>query len=90
MGRKWVWTHRINVQCINIVLMNNPVIKQNGYIAKRSLTGDGRLREEVAMRELTKVFCKGVGGRGWGNFPYILLNEIQTMFLQLAKQSSRQ
>ena len=30
------------------------------------------------------------GGGGGSNFPYILLNEIQTMFLQLAKQSSRQ
>ena len=28
--------------------------------------------------------------RGGSNFPYILLNEIQTMFSQLAKQSSRQ
>ena len=30
------------------------------------------------------------GGGGGSNFPYILLNEIQTMFSQLAKQSSRQ
>ena len=30
------------------------------------------------------------GGGGGGNFPYILLNEIQTMFSQLAEQSSRQ
>ena len=29
------------------------------------------------------------GGGGESNFPYILLNEIQTMFSQLAKQSSR-
>ena len=32
----------------------------------------------------------GGGGGGRSNFQYILLNEIQTMFLQLAKQSSRQ
>ena len=33
----------------------------------------------------------GGGGEGGGSsFPYILLNEIQTMFSQLAKQSSRQ
>ena len=32
----------------------------------------------------------GGGGGGESNFPYILLNEIQTMFSQLAKQSSRQ
>ena len=30
------------------------------------------------------------GGGGGSNFPYGLLNEIQTMFSQLAKQSSRQ
>ena len=30
------------------------------------------------------------GGGGGSNLPYILLNEIQTMFSQLAKQSSRQ
>ena len=29
------------------------------------------------------------GGGGGSNFPYILLNEIQTMFSQLAKQSVR-
>ena len=34
--------------------------------------------------------ARGGGGGGRSNFPYILLNEIQTMFLQLAKQSSRQ
>ena len=34
--------------------------------------------------------ARGGGGGGGSNFPYILLNEIQTMFSQLAKQSSRQ
>ena len=33
---------------------------------------------------------QGGGGGGGGNFPYILFNEIQTMFSQLEKQSSRQ
>ena len=35
-----------------------------------------------------KVTGKG-GGGGRSYFPYILLNEIQTMFLQLAKRSTR-
>ena len=40
------------------------------------------------LQEIQKICTlQGVGG---SNFPYILLNEIQTMFSQLAKQSSRQ
>ena len=37
-----------------------------------------------------RLLCTG-GGGGWegGYFPYILLNEIQTMFSQLAKQSAK-
>ena len=37
-----------------------------------------------------KRLKSGGGGGGQSNFPYILLNEIQMMFLQLAKQSLRQ
>ena len=33
--------------------------------------------------------CERWNQGGEGNFPYILLNEIQTMFSQLAKQSVR-
>ena len=43
-----------------------------------------------------QVYCiksdsvlQGAGGRGESYFPYILLNEIQTMFSQLAKRSVR-
>ena len=37
----------------------------------------------------SRLYSSG-GGGGGNNFPYILLNEIQTMFSQLPKQSSRQ
>ena len=48
--------------------------------------------EEIDKRsEGKRMISPGGGGGGEGsNFPYILLNEIQTMFSQLAKQSSRQ
>ena len=46
-----------------------------------------KYRDKTTMNELIR---EGWGGGGGSNFPYILLNEIQTMFSQLAKQSSRQ
>ena len=41
----------------------------------------------LAYRETHKIANQG--GRGGSYFPYILLNEIQTMFSQLAKRSAR-
>ena len=38
---------------------------------------------------ILNVFVKPSEQGGGSNFPYILLNEIQTMFSQLAKQSVR-
>ena len=51
----------------------------------------------LAMFNLTTMFelsttssmTDASGGRGGSYFPYILLNEIQTMFSQLAKRSAR-
>ena len=37
---------------------------------------------------LKDLFTRGRGGGGGSYFPYILLNEIQTMFSQLAKRSA--
>ena len=37
----------------------------------------------------SSVSEEGGGGGGGSYFPYILLNEIQTMFSQLAKRSAR-
>ena len=39
---------------------------------------------------LVRLVANSGRGGGGSNFPYILLNEIQTMFTQLAKQSSIQ
>ena len=44
----------------------------------------------VGLLECAQNRNQGGGGRGGSNFPYILLNKNQTMFSQLAKQSSKQ
>ena len=45
-------------------------------------------KDELDARKWLKAFFRG-GGGGESYFPYILLNEIQTMFSQLAKRSAR-
>ena len=48
---------------------------------------------QIREREMEVIIRKVMGmsqGKGEGSyFPYILLNEIQTMFSQLAKRSAR-
>ena len=47
----------------------------------------GKIKIAVYRLEISALVPKQ--GRGGSNFPYILLNEIQTMFSQLAKQPWR-
>ena len=63
------------------------VYKRNACKSIIDDRGRSGLGESYFRREQNKTDQVWGGG---SNFPYILLNEIQTMFSQLAEQSSRQ